>query len=64
MDHPDLQNLRRWMLMTRDAHGLYAPFGFGPPADPGRVMVRVDPEVYARLNAGADSDDSGQALAS
>ena len=64
MDHPDLQNLRRWMLMTRDAHGLYAPFGFEPPADPGRVMVRVDPDVYARLNAGADGDDSGQALAS
>ena len=28
--HPDLQGLRRWMLATKDAHGLYAQFGFGP----------------------------------
>ncbi|QFU16794.1 GNAT family N-acetyltransferase [Microvirga thermotolerans] len=52
LDHPDLQDLRRWMLVTRDAHGLYAPFGFEPLADPARVMVRVDPGIYARLNAG------------
>lgn len=28
--HPDLQGLRRLHLATRDAHGLYAQFGFGP----------------------------------
>lgn len=52
VSHPDLQGLRRWMLATRDAHELYRKVGFGPPADPGRLMERVDPEVYARM-AGA-----------
>src|SRR5215831_14902244 len=28
MTHPDLQGLRRWMLGTRDAHGLYSQYGF------------------------------------
>lgn len=27
-DHPDLQRLRRWHLLTRDAHALYRQFGF------------------------------------
>lgn len=38
--HPDLQDLRRWMLFTRDAHLLYARLGFGPLTNPARVMVR------------------------
>ena len=33
--HPELQGLRRWALATADAHGLYAGYGFRPPADPG-----------------------------
>jgi nicotinamidase-related amidase len=49
--HPRLQNLRRWMLATRDAHGLYAKFGFTPLAAPERFMQRHDPGVYARLRA-------------
>src|SRR5215469_18411989 len=28
MKHPELQGLRRWSLVTRDAHGLYKQFGF------------------------------------
>ncbi len=48
--HPDLQGLRRFCLLTRDAHGLYARFGFKPMADPGRYMER-DPEVYSRAAA-------------
>lgn len=44
--HPDVQGLRRMMLATRDAHGLYAAFGFVPLAVPGRFMERHDPEVY------------------
>jgi GNAT superfamily N-acetyltransferase len=48
--HPDLQNLRRWMLMTRDAHGLYEQFGFKSLNNPGSAMERWDPEVYQRLN--------------
>ena len=47
--HPDLQGLRRWLLGTRDAHGLYAQFGFAPLRAPERFMERHDPEVYVRL---------------
>jgi GNAT superfamily N-acetyltransferase len=36
--HPRLQGLRRFMLGTRDAHGLYARFGFKPLAQPERFM--------------------------
>ena len=46
--HPDLQGLRRWSLLTRDAHGLYRRFGFTPVAAPDRYMERWDPEVYKR----------------
>jgi GNAT superfamily N-acetyltransferase len=51
--HPDLQNLRRWLLVTADAHGLYAQHGFVSLATPERVMERCDPDVYARLAARA-----------
>jgi GNAT superfamily N-acetyltransferase len=36
--HPDLQGLRRFMLATRDAHGLYAQFGFEVLSNPERWM--------------------------
>ena len=38
MAHPDLQGLRRFMLATRDAHRLYAQFGFAPIANPEPLM--------------------------
>jgi len=44
--HPDLQGFRRWILLTRDAHGLYKKFGFTPLADPTRWMERWAPAVY------------------
>lgn len=44
--HPKLQGLRRWNLVTQDAHGLYSQFGFVPPARIDRYMERVDPDVY------------------
>ena len=44
--HPDLLGLRRMLLATRDAHGLYAKYGFKPLASPERLMVRDDPDVY------------------
>jgi GNAT superfamily N-acetyltransferase len=50
--HPDLQGLRRWILMTRDAHGLYEKFGFRRIADPSHCMEIVDREVYRRRPAG------------
>ncbi len=46
--HPDLQGLRRWILLTRDAHTLYEKVGFTPLAAPPRWMERWDPDVYAR----------------
>ena len=46
---PELQNLRRWMLATRDAHGLYAKFGFTPLNNPERFMEMHNPEVYKRM---------------
>lgn len=46
--HPDLQGLRRFMLATRDAHGLYAQFGFVPADGSPTLMQRLDPDVYAR----------------
>ncbi|MCA1580457.1 MAG: GNAT family N-acetyltransferase [Acidobacteria bacterium] len=49
--HPDLQNLRRWMLSTRDAHPLYARAGFQPLAHPDRFMEISDPGLYARMSS-------------
>ncbi len=46
--HEELQGLRRWMLATLDAHGLYAGFGFKPLDQPERFMLRYRPDVYAK----------------
>lgn len=48
LEHPSLQGLRNFMLFTWDAHGLYARFGFAPPAHPERIMTRADPDIYRR----------------
>lgn len=40
LSHPELQGLRSMLLFTKDAHALYAPFGFEQPSDPARIMVR------------------------
>lgn len=45
---PALQGLRRFSLLTRDAHALYAKFGFVPLPDAGRYMERLDHESYKR----------------
>jgi len=41
-----LQGFRRWLLGTRDAHGLYAQYGFKPLAKPERFMEIHNPDVY------------------
>lgn len=46
VDHPDLQGLRRWVLATRDAHGLYSQFDFEPLRFPERWMERTAPNAY------------------
>ena len=38
VEHPDLQNLDRWMLATKDAHALYEQFGFRAIPDPSMLM--------------------------
>lgn len=44
--HPQLQGLRRFMLATRDAHALYARYGFAAPANPQSFMERYVPDIY------------------
>ncbi len=46
MQHPNLQGLRRFMLATRDAHGLYQLFGFAAPANPASLMEITKPNIY------------------
>ncbi|MBA8884873.1 GNAT family N-acetyltransferase [Dokdonella fugitiva] len=46
--HPDLQRVRRFILATRDAHGLYAQYGFTPLANPEKFMERYDPDALSR----------------
>ena len=48
VSHPDLQGLRRWMLATRDAHGLYRQYGFTELKAPERWMEKHDSEIYAK----------------
>jgi GNAT superfamily N-acetyltransferase len=44
--YPTLQGLRRFMLATRDAHGLYAQYGFSPLTHADRWMHIHKPEIY------------------
>jgi GNAT superfamily N-acetyltransferase len=46
MQHPELKGLRRWSLVTRDAHGLYLQLGFGPLKKPQNYMELHRPDVY------------------
>lgn len=47
MNHPQLQGFRRWVLATRDAHGLYTQFGFTPLSNPERIMEIVAANIYS-----------------
>ncbi len=46
IEHPELQGLRRWVLATRDAHGLYEQFEFAPLRHPERWMEKRAPNAY------------------
>ncbi len=46
ISHPNLQGLRRWVLATRDAHGLYEQFEFSRLKFPERWMERTAPDAY------------------
>lgn len=45
ISHPQLVNMRRWVLATKDAHGLYAQFGFQPLLQPERWMEWFNEQV-------------------
>lgn len=51
LDHPDYQGIRRFGLVTRDAHGVYAALGFHPPLRPENYMERLDPAYLAMLQS-------------
>lgn len=46
VSYPDLQGLRRWILATRDAHGLYKQFDFNSLRFPDRWLERTSPDAY------------------
>jgi len=46
VSHPDLQNFRRWILATKDAHALYEKFGFTQLKFPERWMEKTAPNAY------------------
>jgi GNAT superfamily N-acetyltransferase len=46
MAHPDLQGLRRWILLTSDAHELYRRYGWKSIAGPDRYMEIANPDIY------------------
>ncbi|MFN7876691.1 MAG: GNAT family N-acetyltransferase [Pirellula sp.] len=48
VSHPDLQGLRRFVLVTRDAHGLYEQFEFRPLARPEGYMEWHRPNIYTQ----------------
>jgi GNAT superfamily N-acetyltransferase len=56
MDHPALAGLRRFNLVTHDAHGLYRRFGFAPLAHPDRHMEIARHGPYRRAPDPADPD--------
>ncbi len=49
--HPDLQELRRWMLASTSARGLYEKLGFKALRGPERFMEIADPDVHRRQRA-------------
>jgi GNAT superfamily N-acetyltransferase len=54
MARPDIGPLRRLMLLTENAHGLYERYGFRPTATPERVMEIRRPDAYTRQDGGSD----------
>jgi GNAT superfamily N-acetyltransferase len=51
MEHPWLEGLRRWSLVTRDAHGLYREFGFTPLQAPELYMEIYNRDVYTKTGS-------------
>ncbi len=56
MGHPELQGFRSWQLGTKDAHGLYAQFGFKPLDEPERMMRKPNSDVYRKNQDAGNSE--------
>lgn len=54
--HPDLQGLRRFMLVTRDAAGLYTRYGFQPPEEPSGILQIRKPNPYQPVRPASTAD--------
>lgn len=50
IDHPQLQGLRRIMLVTKDAHGLYDQYGFTALTDKKMFMQLCTPDIYTQAS--------------
>lgn len=50
LEYPELQGLRRMVLATKDAHGLYEQFGFKALANPQTFMEIMVPDIYTKTN--------------
>lgn len=48
MSHPNLQGLRRWILLTSTAEWLYTKYGFTKVSNPEIFMELLEPNVYQR----------------
>jgi GNAT superfamily N-acetyltransferase len=62
LDHPGLQGLRRWLLGTRDAQGLYERCGFRAPAPPFAFLERLNVEAYPPVSGERRSQERRGAL--
>ncbi len=51
MVHPDLQTLKRWMLHTMDAHGLYRQYGWEVADPQGKYMERMNANFPGQMQA-------------
>ncbi|MGH6950569.1 MAG: GNAT family N-acetyltransferase [Vitreimonas sp.] len=50
-EHPELKSLRRWLLATKDANGVYTPLGFKPLDYPERFMEIRNPAPYGKATS-------------
>jgi GNAT superfamily N-acetyltransferase len=58
LSHPELQQFRRWVLATKDAHDLYRKFGFHELKRPERWMERPDPQMQEAPDYWQDANDT------
>ncbi len=49
LEYPELQDVPKWLLATKDAHGLYRRYGFKKLTEPEKIMMRLQPHHYEHL---------------